>query len=77
MASTTVTSRLDFVLHVTHYFNGHWEDPEWGRRAPNQVLIALAIRDLSEGITDEAVRKALLDAADKAINANSPGVRRA
>lgn len=23
---------LDFILHVTDYFKGHWEDPEWGRR---------------------------------------------
>jgi hypothetical protein len=29
----------DFMLHVTNYFHGHWEDPEWGKRPVNQVLV--------------------------------------
>jgi hypothetical protein len=67
MALRKVKSRLDFVLQVTNYFNGHWEDPDWGRMPANQVLIALAIRELAGGLGDAAVQKQISDAADKAI----------
>lgn len=70
MALRKVKSRLDFVLQVTNYFNGHWEDPEWGRRPASQALIALAIRDLASGITDAGLKKQINDAADKAIAKN-------
>ncbi len=75
MALRKVKSRLDFVLQITNYFNGHWEDPDWGRRPANQVLIALAIRDLASGVGDAALQKQILDAADKAIAKNAAAVR--
>lgn len=67
MALRKITSRLDFVLQVTHYFNGHWEDPGWGSQPANQALIALAIRELAGGITDAGLQKQINDAADKTI----------
>lgn len=70
MALRKVKSRLDFVLQVTNYFNGHWEDPDWGRRPTNQALIALAIRELAGGLTDAGLKKQINDAADKAIARN-------
>ena len=75
MALRKVKSRLDFVLQITNYFGGHWEDPEWGRRPANQVLIALAIRDLAGGLGDAALQKQILGAADKAIAKNAAAVK--
>jgi len=57
MAVKRVNSRLEFILQITDYFKGHWEDPEWGRRPANQVLIALAVRELAQGIQDAAAQK--------------------
>ncbi|MFN0140429.1 MAG: hypothetical protein ACKVQW_10145 [Pyrinomonadaceae bacterium] len=67
MAPIKFKSRLDFVLHVTNYFNGHWEDPDWGRRPTNQALIGLAILDLAAGITDAGLKKQISEAAEKAV----------
>lgn len=75
MAVRKVKSRLDFVLQVTNYFNGHWEDPEWGRRPENQALIAIAIRELATGITDAALKKQINEAADRAIAKNVAAVK--
>jgi hypothetical protein len=62
---------LDFILHITNYFHGHWEDPEWGRMPVNQLLIGLAIRELAEGIEDAAIRGQLHTAANKVIAKNT------
>lgn len=67
MALRKVKSRMDFILQVTNYFGGHWEDPSWGQQATNQALIALTIRELAAGITDAALQKQINDAADKAM----------
>lgn len=75
MALPEPKSRLDFILQITNYFHGHWEDPEWGRRPANQVLIALAIRDLAAGVADGALQKQILDAADKSIAKNAAAVK--
>ena len=75
MAIRKVKSRLDFVLQITDYFNGHWEDPDWGRRPENQALIAVAVRELAAGLTDAAVKKQINDAAGKAIAAAAAAVR--
>jgi len=56
-----------FILQVTHYFDGHWEDPEWGRMPINQILVGLAIRELANGILDTEVRSQIHAAADRAI----------
>ena len=75
MALRKVKSRLDFVLQVTNYFNGHWEDPDWGRLPASQVLVALAIRELAAGIGDATLQKQINDAADKAIAKNVAAIK--
>ena len=75
MATKRVTSRLEFILQITDYFKGHWEDPEWGRRPANQVLIALAVRELAQGMQDAAVQKQITEIADKAIAKNAAAVK--
>jgi hypothetical protein len=75
MALKKTKSRLEFVLQLTDYFKGHWEDPEWGRRPANQVLIAVAIRELAQGFQDPATLKQISDIADKAIAKNAAAVR--
>lgn len=75
MALRKPKSRLDFILQITNCFHGHWEDPERGRRPANQVLIALAIRDLAAGVADGALQKQILEAADKAIAKNAAAVK--
>jgi hypothetical protein len=75
MALRKITSRLDFVLQVTHYFNGHWEDPGWGSQPANQALIGLAIRELAGGITDAGLQKQINDAADQAIARSAAAVK--
>lgn len=75
MALRKVKSRLDFVLQVTNYFNGKWEDPGWGQRPENQALIALAIRELATGVRDAALQKQITAAADKAIAKGVAAVR--
>lgn len=75
MAIRKVKSRLEFVLQITDYFKGHWEDPEWGRRPENQALIAVAIRELADGLADAAVKKQINDAAGKAIAGAAAAVR--
>ena len=64
----------DFILHITNYFHGHWEDPEWGRMPVNQLLVGLAIRGLAEGIQDAAIRAQIHGAANKVIAKNSQDV---
>ncbi|MCU6433592.1 hypothetical protein LPB67_07355 [Undibacterium sp. Jales W-56] len=66
----------DFILHITNYFHGHWEDPEWGRMPVNQLLVGLAIRELAQGIQDVEIRGHIQTAADKAIAKNSQLVAR-
>ncbi len=67
---------LKFILSVTDHFKGHWEDPEWGRMPANQILIALAVRDLASAIQDADLRTQMHAAADKAIALNSHAVAR-
>lgn len=61
---------MDFILHITNYFHGHWEDPEWGRRPINQVLLQLSAMTLADGIEDAGVRADVQGALGKAV-ANS------
>jgi len=58
---------FDFILRLTDYFHGHWEDPEWGRRSMSQALVGLAIHTLAAGVTDENARVAVQHAAEKVV----------
>lgn len=68
---------LDFLLRLTDWFHGHWEDPEWGKRPTTQILIALAIHDLATGIQDAELRGQIRAAADKVVVKTSHVVTRA
>jgi hypothetical protein len=67
-------SARDFILHITNYFHGHWEDPEWGKRPENQLLIALAIRTLSGGIQETMVREEIQAVMTEVIAKNGQAV---
>jgi hypothetical protein len=56
------------LLHITNYFHGHWEDPEWGRRPVNQILVSLAIRELANGIQDAETREQIHTITDKVVS---------
>jgi hypothetical protein len=58
---------LQFILQLTDYFHGHWEDPEWGKRSFSQVLVALGTHTLASGIADASIRTAIQGASEKAI----------
>lgn len=62
-----------FILHVTNYFNGHYEDPEWGRMPVNQILVGLVIRELANVIQDAEIRGQIQTATDKSIAKNAQG----
>ena len=64
-------NRLDFILRLTDWFHGHWEDPEWGKYPSTQILIALAVRELATGIQDPETRGSMHSAADKIVAKNS------
>lgn len=63
--------RLDFIAHLTDWFRGHLEDQGWGKRSATQILVALAVRDLAEGIQDAELRGQIHAAADEVIVRNS------
>ncbi|MCX7240439.1 MAG: hypothetical protein NTU86_08395 [Burkholderiales bacterium] len=62
---------LDFILPLTDWFHGHWEDPEWGKRPTSQILIAIAVRELAAGIQEAELRSQIQATADKVIVKNS------
>ena len=62
---------LDFILRLTDWFHGHWEDPEWGKRPTSQILIAIAVRELAAGIQEAELRSQIQATADKVIVKNT------
>ena len=72
---------LRFLLQITDYFNGHWEDPGWGQKHLDQVLILLSARTWADGIADTearrqvqgAIEKALVDVAQRATKGDKNG----
>jgi hypothetical protein len=62
---------LEYLLRLTDWFHGHWEDPEWGKRPTTQIMIALAVRDLASGIQDAELRAQINAASDKIVAKNS------
>jgi hypothetical protein len=65
---------MDFILRLTDWFHGHWEDPEWGKRASTQILVAVAVRDLAAGIQETELRSQIQSAADKVIAKSSQAI---
>ena len=70
---------LEFLLRITDYFDGHWEEPGWGQRPINQVLVLLSTHTWAEGVADTEVRgqiqgaieKAMAEAAQKVVKGSS------
>lgn len=58
---------LKFLLRITDYFDGHWEDPGWGQLQTNQVLALLSVREWADAIADADVRQRIHGVVDKAI----------
>ena len=67
---------LEFILNITDYFHGHYEDPGWGRLPSSQILVAVAIRELAAGIHDDEHRAQIHAASDKVIAKNSQVIGR-
>jgi hypothetical protein len=65
------SSRLDFILAITDYFHGHWEDLGWGRLPGSQVLVGLAISELSSKIADAGLRSSIQSAAAQVVAKNA------
>ena len=70
---------LEFLLKITDYFKGHWEDPNWGQKPVNQVLILLSAHTLAGGIAateaqrqvQATIEKAMAVAAQSVVNPSS------
>jgi hypothetical protein len=70
---------LEFLLKITDYFKGHWEDPGWGQKPINQVLMLLSVHTLAGGIAETeaqrqvqaAIEKAMTDAAQQVVKISS------
>ena len=58
---------LKFLLRITDYFDGHWEDPDWGQQPVNQVLVMVSALTLVDGIEDESTRNAVQQPLERAI----------
>lgn len=59
--------QLQFILRLTDFFHGHWEDPEWGKRPMNQLLIQLSTHTLANGIAEKGVRTAVQAGLEKSM----------
>ncbi|MCL2161813.1 MAG: hypothetical protein FWH56_08040 [Betaproteobacteria bacterium] len=58
---------MDFILSITDWFNGRWEDPDWGKRPTTQILVALVVRELAMVIQDAELRGQIHASVDKVI----------
>jgi len=59
--------QLQFILHITDWMHGHWEDPGWGRRPFNQLLIQLGVHTLASGIEDKEARAVIQKCLEKSM----------
>ena len=58
---------LKFLLRITDYFDGHWEDPGWGQLHTNQILALLSVHEWANGIEEAAVRQRIQSVVNTAI----------
>jgi len=59
--------RTEFLLWVTKFMHGHWEDPEWGRRVTSQVMYKQAIHEIAENIENPEMRKQIQNIVGKEV----------
>lgn len=60
-------SRMDVILQLTHWLNGHWEDPSWGCDHLKQAVLGATLHELASGITDAEIQKQVSNAAERLI----------
>jgi hypothetical protein len=65
---------LQFLLRITDYFGGKWEDPGWGHRPANQLLLLASLETLVGGIADAEVRRSLQQTIDRAMGTTAQGL---
>ncbi|MGO9119813.1 MAG: hypothetical protein ACLQPD_19650 [Desulfomonilaceae bacterium] len=58
---------LEFLLRITDYFHGHWEDPHWGQTPINQVSLMLSAPTLVNGVAETEVRRQIQGPFEKAM----------
>jgi hypothetical protein len=58
---------LEYLLRITDYFNGRWEDPGWGQQPANQVLILSSVHTLAGGIDNAATRRQVQGIVEEAM----------
>jgi hypothetical protein len=64
---SSMDKRTQFLLWITDFFHGHWEDPEWGKTPIGQLSLATAIHQLASNVSDPEMRKQLQQATTKAV----------
>jgi hypothetical protein len=42
-----IKNRQEFILWVTDFFHGHWEDPNWGRRQVMYEALAKTAKEMA------------------------------
>jgi hypothetical protein len=58
---------MAFLLHITDYFNGHWEDPDWGTRPVNQLLVLATAHTLANAIEEPESRAQIQSTVERAM----------
>ena len=61
---------LEFILEMTDFMHGHYEDPEWGRdfgRPVSQILVALGAHVFAEAINNKEARNQIQRVARQSI----------
>lgn len=66
--------QLKFILQVTDYFHGHYEDPEWGRRL-DQMAKKLNVYIAASEIEDKEVRTTVQGCLEKNLSDSIRHVR--
>jgi hypothetical protein len=69
--------RTQFILWLTHYFNGHWEDPEWGKSEVGQLTLKLAMYEMAGKINDAALARQLQGPLRAAVHGDAQNAVRA
>ena len=59
-------AEMKFVLAITDFFHGHYEDPEWGKRGARELLALQAAGIFSREIADPEARQHLSEGILKA-----------
>ena len=70
-----VTSRMDFILRITDFIGGHWEDPDWGTNHFNQIILMTAINELASKISDTQVRSQIQNSVMRSVSQTAQNIQ--